>query len=174
MREVEAQGVGADVRAFLLYMVTENLLQGVVQKVGCRMVGCAGGTLVGIDTCHEVGIWLLGQFLDNMYALVVLTLGVDDAHGLVLANQHSAVADLSSHLAIEWRDVEYKFVERVFLLGHLAVAQYVTFVFCVVVAHELLLALSQLHPVAVLYGGGIACAFLLLLHLLIKLLLVNG
>ena len=47
-------------------------------------------------------------------------------------------------------------------------------VFGIVVAHELLFALAQLGPVAVLNGGCVACALLLLLHFLVKLFLVNG
>ena len=48
-----------------------------------------------------------------------------------------------------------------------------TFVFGIVVAHELLFARTHLHPVAVLHGGGVARTLLLLLHLGLKLLLVN-
>ena len=43
----------------------------------------------------------------------------------------------------------------------------------IVVAHELLLALSQRHPVAVLHGGGIAGTGFLLLHLMGKALLIE-
>ena len=49
-----------------------------------------------------------------------------------------------------------------------------TFIFGVVVAHKLLLALLEHDPVAVLHDGGVACAGLLFLHFLIKLLLIHG
>ena len=49
-----------------------------------------------------------------------------------------------------------------------------TVVFSIVVTYELLLTRLQLYPVTVLYSGGIAGAFLLLLHLSVELLLVNS
>ena len=47
-------------------------------------------------------------------------------------------------------------------------------IFSKVIAHELLFALSQFHPVAILNGCGITGTLLLLLHLHIKLLLIHG
>ena len=47
-------------------------------------------------------------------------------------------------------------------------------VFGEVVAHELLFALAQVHPVAVLNGCCVACAFLLLLHLGVEFVLSYG
>ena len=44
----------------------------------------------------------------------------------------------------------------------------------VVVAYELLLTLDKLHPVRILNGGGIAGTVLLLLHLHVELLFVDG
>ena len=49
-----------------------------------------------------------------------------------------------------------------------------TVVFSIVVAHELLFTLSQLYPIAVLYSGSVASTLLLLLHLSIKGILING
>ena len=109
-----------------------------------------------------------------MYALVVLTLGVYNLHCLVLAHQYTAVAYLSAHLSIEGGVVEHQLVVGVLLLCHLAVAQYVAVVFGEVVAHELLFSLSQFHPVAVLHLCSVACSFLLLLHLHVKLLFVHS
>ena len=57
---------------------------------------------------------------------------------------------------------------------HLAVAQDMALVLSVVVAYELLLALTKYHPVAILYSRSIACTVFLLLHLGIKLSLVNS
>jgi len=36
-----------------------------------------------------------------MYALVILTLGVDDLDGLAIGDEHALVAHLTSHLSIE-------------------------------------------------------------------------
>ena len=138
VREVEAQGIGADKRALLLHVVAEHLLQRVVQQVGSRVVGSRGIALVGIDAGHELGRGVFRQLLHNVYRLVVLALGIDYLDGFVLVHQHAAVAYLSAHLAVERGVVEHQLVERVLLLGHLAVAQDVAGVFGVVVAYELL------------------------------------
>ena len=128
--------------------------------VGCRSLAC-----VNVDACHEVSFRILGQFLYNVYRLAVLTLGVSNVHCLVLAYQNAGVTDLTTHLTVERCVVQYEFVVCVLLLCHLAIAQDVALVFGEVVAHELLFALAQVHPVAVLNGCCVACAFLLLLHL---------
>ena len=47
-------------------------------------------------------------------------------------------------------------------------------IFGIVVAHELLFASGEFRPVAVFYGSGIAGTLLLLLHLHVKLLLIDG
>ena len=155
-------------------MVAQYLLQGIVEQVGSRVVGGACLALVGVYACHEVSLRILWQLLNDVYRLSVLALGVYDVHCFVLAYQHSAVANLTTHLAVEWCVVEHEFIECVLLLCHLAVAQYVAFVFSVVVAYEVLLALAQLGPVAVFNGSGVARSCLLLLHLLVKLFLVNA
>ena len=174
MGEVKSQGVGADIRAFLLDMVAQYLFQGVVEQVGGGMVGGTHLALVGIYACHEVGSQIVWQFPNDMYALVVLTLGVDDGDGLVLAYEHTLVAYLSSHLAIEGCVVEHQLIEGALLLSYLTIAQYVTFVFGEVVAYKLLLACTELHPVAIFYLCSVACSLFLLLHFYIKLLLVHG
>ena len=109
-----------------------------------------------------------------MYALVVFALGIDDVDGLILVAEYTAVTYLSTHLTIEWCGVEHELIELVLLLGDLAIAQDVTVVFGVVVAHELLFTSLKLRPVAVLNGSGIAGTLLLLLHLDVELFLVNG
>ncbi len=155
-------------------MVAQYLFQRIVEQVRSGMVGGRSVTLVGIHTCHELRSGVFRQLLDDMYALVVLTLGVDNLDGLILVAEHTAVTDLSTHLAIERSGVENQLIELVLLLGYLAVAQDMTVVFGIVVAHELLFASLQLRPVAVLHSSGIAGALLLFLHLHVKLLLVNG
>ena len=109
-----------------------------------------------------------------MYALTVLALGVDDVDGLGLVADNTAITYLTTHLTIEWSIVEYQLVELVLLLCNLAVAHDVALVFCIVVANKLLLTLGKLYPVAVLNSCSIAGALLLLLHLHVELLLVNG
>ena len=109
-----------------------------------------------------------------MYALTVLTLGVDDVDGLGLVADNTAITYLTTHLTIEWSIVEYQLIELVLLLSHLAVTHDVALIFSIVVAHELLLTLGKLYPVAVLNSSRVTGALLLLLHLYIELLLVNG
>ena len=122
MREVEAQSVGTYIRTLLLYMVAKHLLEGIVEQVSGCMVGGTGIALVNIDTCHKVGCRVFWQLLNDMYALVVLALGVDNLDSLVLAYKDTAVSHLSSHLAIERSVVEHQFVEALLLLCHLAIA----------------------------------------------------
>ena len=155
-------------------MVAENLLQGIVQQVGCGMIGSGSVALVGIDACHELGSGILRQLLDDMYALVVFALGIDDVDGLVLVAEYTAITNLSTHLTIEWCGVEHELVELVLLLGDLAITQDVAVVFGVVVAYELLFTSLQLRPVAVLDGSGITGTLLLLLHLDVELILIDG
>ena len=172
--EVETQGVGAHKRTLLLHMVAQHLLQRIVQQVGGGVVGSAGVALVGVYTGHERCLRVFGQGFHDVDALVVLAFGVDYLHRLALAHQHALVAHLATHLTVEGGIVEHQLIEGVLLLRHLAVAQYLAFVFGEVVAHKLLLALAYHRPVAVLHSGGVAGAVFLLLHLLGKLLLVDG
>ena len=172
--EIEAQRVGADVGSLLLHMVAEHLLQRVVQEMGGGVV--AGGSLAQrhIDAGRKLLRGVLRHTLEDVDALVVLALRVAHDHGLVAADELALVADLAAHLAIERRIVEHNLEEGGLLLLHLAVAQDVAGILRVVVAHKLLLALAQHDPVAVLHLGRIAGAGLLLGHLLVKLLLVDG
>ena len=55
-------------------MVSENLFQGIVKKVGSCMVGSRGITLVGIYTCHKLCCRVLRKLFYDVYCLVVLTL----------------------------------------------------------------------------------------------------
>ena len=109
-----------------------------------------------------------------MYALVVLALCIDDIDSLLLADKDAAVAYLAAHLAIERCRVEDKLIVCLLLLCHLAVAEDVAVVLCVVISDKLLLAFRDYLPVSVLHGGGIACACLLLLHLHGEALLVDS
>ncbi len=155
-------------------MCAEHLTQGCVEQVCCRVVGGTGTALCRVHACHEVCFRMFGHLVGDVHADAVLAFGIDDVYRVVLAYQYAAVADLSAHLAIERRAVEHNLIVAALLLRHLAVAQYVTFVFAVVVAHKLRLAFAQGNPVARLHGCGIACTLLLLLHLLVELLLVYG
>ena len=109
-----------------------------------------------------------------MNRLSVLSLGIDNFHGLVLRNEYTLVTDLSTHLTIEWCVIEYQFIESTLLLGHLTVAQNMAFIFGIVVAYELLFATLQFNPVTILHGSGITCAFFLFLHLNVEACLVNS
>ena len=128
-------------------MIAEHLLQGIVEQVGSGMVGGRSVALVGIHTGHKLSRRILRQLLHDMDALVVLSFSVDDIDGLGLVAEYTAVTDLSTHLAIERGIIEHELIELVLLLRHLAVAQDMTLIFGIVVTDELLLTLSQLHPV---------------------------
>ena len=155
-------------------MVAQYLLQCIVEQVGRGVVGCTCITLVNVYTCHEVCFRILWQLLHDVNALVVLALGVNNLHRLVFADDHTLIANLATHLTIERSVVEHQFVESVLLLCHLTIAQYVTFIFRVVVTNKLLLTSFELNPVAILNLCSVAGTLFLLLHLYVKLLLVNG
>lgn len=54
----------------------------------------------------EVGSDILRHLLQDMNALVVLALGVDDVNLLAVGDEPALVADLSAHLTIERSLVE--------------------------------------------------------------------
>ena len=168
--KVEAQRVGRDKRAFLLDVRTEHLLEGVVEQVGGGVIGGTGGAFVGVDAGHEGCRGVLREVFDDVDALVVLALGVEDVDGLFFIDEHPAVAYLSAHLSVERGVVEHELVVAALLLGDLSVAQDATFVLGVVVAYEGLFTLVQHGPVGVLDNGGVPSPLFLLLHLCIELL----
>ena len=147
VREIETEGIGRYQRALLLHVVAQHLFQSIVEQVGSRMVGCTCISLVGIYTGHELGRWILRQLFDDMDTLVVLTLGVNDIDGLSFIDENTTVTDLTTHLTIKRGIVEHKLIELVLLLCHLAIAQDMALIFRIVITHELLLALSDFHPV---------------------------
>ena len=138
------------------------------------MVGSTGITLVCIYTSHKLGSGVFGQLLHDMYCLVVLALGIDNLDGLILIDENTSVTNLSTHLTIKGGSIKYEFIELIFLLCHFAIAQDMTVVFRIVVADELLFSSFQFCPVAILHSSSITGTLFLLLHLDIKLLLVNG
>ena len=109
-----------------------------------------------------------------MHTLIVLTLGIDYIDCLVLANEYTLVAYLTTHLTIERSMVEYKLIEAVLLLCHLTIAKNVAFVFCIVITNKLLFAFTQDFPVTILNSCCITGACFLLCHLLIELLFIYG
>ena len=143
-------------------MVAQNLLQAVVEQVGSCMVGSASLAALDIYASHEISVYILWQLLYDVDALVVLTLSVDNLDGLILADEYTLVANLSTHFAIERSVVEYQLIETVLLLSHLAIAEDVALIFCIVVTYEILVAFLQYLPVAVLYGSSIAGTLFLL------------
>ena len=155
-------------------MLAQNLLQTVVEQVGSCMVGSTSLAALDIYASHEISVYILWQLLYDVDALVVLTLSVDNLDGLILADEYTLVANLSTHFAIERSVVEYQLIETVLLLSHLAIAEDVALIFCIVVTYEILVAFLQYLPVAVLYGSSIAGTLFLLLHLLVETGCING
>ena len=109
-----------------------------------------------------------------MNALAILTTCVDDVDGLVLRNKDTLVANLTTHLTIEWSCREYDLEICSFLDSHLTISENLTLILCVVIANELLLAWLEFYPVRILYLCSITSTSLLSLHLLIKLSLINA
>ncbi|CCZ49491.1 putative uncharacterized protein [Bacteroides sp. CAG:661] len=173
VREVEAQRVRRNQRTLLLHVVAQHGAQGLVQQVRTRVVGGAGGALVGVYAGHHRCVEVFGQLLGDMDGQVVLLLGVDDVDGLELTDQDARVAYLTAAFGVERRLVQHNLVERLALLLYLAVAQDTGFVFRIVVTYKFGGTFLQCNPVACFYGSGVAGALLLLLHLGVELLEIS-
>ena len=172
MREVKAQCRCINIRTLLFYVVSKNLLQSIVKQVGCSVISCASVTLVNIYTSHEVCVDILRQLLNDMNALVVFAFSINDFYCFVFANQRTLITNLTTHFTIERSLVKYKFKECILLLSHFAIAQYVAFIFCVVISYEFLFTILDDFPVSAFYDCGIACTCFLLCHFLVKAFLV--
>ena len=155
-------------------MCTQNLTQGLVNQVGCGVVGLAGVTLVSIHAGHHGSLGVLGQLLGNVHRQTVLLLGVNYIDCLEFAYNHALVTYLAAHLCIERGLVQDNLVDYTALLLYLAVAQDGCLVFSEIITYKLGLTLTEHYPVTVLYGGGITGAGLLLAHLLIELVNVGA
>ena len=181
MGEVEAQIVGCYKRAFLFHMLAKHTTQGLVQKVGTGMVCLGGTTALHIHASHELGLGIVGDALQQMNGNTVLLLGVQHADGLLVVHQHTAVAYLTAHLAVERSLVQDGLIYNALLLLHLAVLQYAATVLCIIVAHESaefvashFFGIAHDVPVACLNLSGVAGTGLLLLHLGIETGLIHG
>ena len=156
-------------------MGAKHLAQAVVEDVGSRVVALDGDTRLLIDLGNYWSCDVGRQFLDNVYGEVVLALGVDDLDCFAFAeDEHTLVAHLSAHFAVEWCLFEHDLVEGLVLLLDAAVAQYFGLGFEEIVAHKVGGACMEFHPVAVLDGSSVACTFLLSLHIYLEALLVDG
>ena len=155
-------------------MFAQHRAQGLVEQVRTSVVGFARSAQISIYAGHEVGFGVFGQSLGNMYREVVFPFGVNDFYGFVFRTKYTTVAHLSAHFGIERCIVEYDLIERLFLLCHLAVAEDVAFVFRVVPTFELGFSFPHYDPVSRFHGGGVACAFFLLLHFRMERFFVHG
>ena len=155
-------------------MCTKYLAQGLVNQVGCGMVGLTGVTLVSIHASHHGCLRVLRQFLGDMHGQAVLLLGVNYLYCLKFTYYYAGVTYLTTHLGIERGLVQYNLVDYAALLLNLAVAQDRGLILSEVITYKLGLTLLDYNPVTVLNGGGIAGAGLLLGHLGIELLYVHG
>ena len=83
-----------------------------------------------------------------------------------LGNYGSGISDLASHLSVERSAVEDELNHLLVLLLYYSLLQELCILdFSAVIAQELTLARTVLHPVAEFVGGGIARPLLLLLQL---------
>ena len=172
--EVKAQRLRGHQRAFLLDMRAQHLAQRLVQQVGGGVVARYGAAYVGVDCggerCGGVG----GQLGAQMHAHAVLALGVVYLDYLSIGRcECAAVAALAAHLGVEGGAREHYLIVFAAFLLHLAVAQYLGVGAERVVAHKLLLALAQSHPVGGFHRCGGAGAVFLSFHLGVKFALVE-
>ena len=99
--EVEAQRVGRYIRTFLFDMCSQHLTQRLMQQVSGRVVTFALDTFLLVDLGSKSRRHILRQFSDQMYRQVVFAFRVDHVDRLVVSNQPTGVADLSTHLRVE-------------------------------------------------------------------------
>ena len=181
VREVEAQVVGSYQRTLLLNVLAQNGAQSLVQQVGTGVVGLGGTTALHIDASHEFSLGIGGDALQQVNGNAVLLLGVEHADGLLVVYEHTGIAYLTAHLAIERSLVEDSLIDNALLLLHLAVLDDAAAVFCIIISNEgaeflagKFLVLANDVPVAHLHLSSVAGTCLLLLHLGIETSLVHG
>ena len=138
------------------------------------MVSCTSIALVGINTSHHRCLWVFWQLLGNVDRKVVFLLGIDDFDGFELTAQYTCITYLTTTFCIERSVAQYDLVESLVLLLHLTVAENRSFVFSIVVTHEVGFAFVQGNPVASFYGSRITGTFLLLLHFGLEFFFVYG
>ena len=99
--EVKTQRVGRDIGTFLFDMCSQHLTQRLVQQVSSRVVAFALDTFLLVDFGGKSHRHIFRQFSDQMYRQVVFAFRVDHVDRLVVSNQPTGVADLSTHLCVE-------------------------------------------------------------------------
>ena len=149
--------------------------------MGTGVVGLGGTTALYIHASHKLCLGIVGDALQQVNGNTVLLLGVEHADGLLVVYEHTGIAYLTAHLAIERSLVEDSLVDNTLLLLHLAVLDDAAAVLCVVVSYEgaeflagKFLGLANDVPVAHLHLSSVAGTSLLLLHLGIETSLVHG
>ena len=129
-------------------MVAQHLTEGFVEQVGASVVSLNGTTTLYIHASHELCLRLFRQLIDDVDGKSVLLLGVEHLNLFILADEHAGVANLTTHLAIEWCLVENDFIGGALLLLHLSIFNNVGRMLGVVVTDELTLCIAQHYPVA--------------------------
>ena len=172
VRKVKSQRSRVNIRAFLLYMVAQDLLQCIVKQVGCRVIGSASFAFLHVYTSHEFSLKIFRKLLNDVDALVVFTLRINDFDSLILADKCALIANLTAHFTIERRVVEYNLVEGILFLGHFSIAKNVASVLRVVVTNEYLLSFSYHFPVSILYNSCVSSTSFLLSHFFIEAFLI--
>ena len=172
VRKVKSQRSRVNIRAFLLHMVAQNLLQRIVKQVGCRVIGSASIAFLHVYTSHEFSLKIFRKLLNDVDALVVFALRINDFDGLILADKCALIANLTAHFTIERRVVEYNLVESILFLGHFSIAKNVASVLRVVVTNEYLLSFSYHFPVSILYNSCVSSTSFLLSHFFIEAFLI--
>ena len=82
-------------------MCSQNFTQRLVQQVSSRVVTFALDTFLLVDLGGKSYRYILRQFSYQMYRQVIFALRIDHVDRLVIGNQPTGVADLSTHLCIE-------------------------------------------------------------------------
>ena len=105
-----------------------------------------------------------------MYRQVVLLLGVEHAH----VAQGTSIANLTTHLCIEWGLAEYYLIEVFALLVDLAITQNLGLAAENIISYKLGITFAEFYPITKLLFVGLTTHLLLTLKGFVVLLFVGG
>ncbi len=91
-------------------MRPQHFTQRLMQQVGGRVVTFTLDTFLLVDLGSESNRHIFRQFRHQMYRQVVFAFRVNHINRLVVGNQPTGVADLSSHFGIERSLVQHDLI----------------------------------------------------------------
>ena len=137
------------------------------------VISLYGMSCLNINTCHELSLRIRWYTLENMYAYTILLLCINYLDGLLIINQNTCIAYLTSHLAVERSLIENCFVNDAFLMLYFTVFYNMATVLCIIIADKctdfcFVISICDNIPVSHFDLCCITCTGFLFLHFCIK------